>query len=243
MTVATVQVSAENGSIRIGLGGELDRANAATVEQEIFTAISDQPTAVSVDLTNVTYMDSAGKRILFAVASRLQESHVVLEIVVPFDSPIRRLIELSGLESLAALQLMRRDEIGPMELVMPAEPYSLKNIRDAMRRWLSSVGAGPRVVADLLIAVGEACTNAVEHAYGADGGIVTVHLELQLPDVVATIADTGRWRLPSGENPRGENRGLGMLYMRACADDVRIDRGPSGTTVVIRRCLAEAVAR
>ena len=108
MTVATVQVSAENGSIRIGLGGDLDRANAATVEQEIFTAISDQPTAVSVDLTNVTYMDSAGKRILFALASRLQESrlresHVVLELIVPFDSPIRRLIELSGLQALARL--------------------------------------------------------------------------------------------------------------------------------------------
>lgn len=243
MTVATVQVSAENGSIRIGLDGELDRANAATVEQEIFTAVSDQPTAVSVDLTNVTYMDSAGKRILFALASHLRESHVVLEIVVPFDSPIRRLIELSGLESLAALQLMRRDEIGPVELVMSAEPYSLKNIRDAMRRWLSSVGAGPRVVADLLIAVGEACTNAVEHAYGADGGIVTVHLELQVPDVVATIADTGQWRLACGENPRGENRGRGMLLMRACADDVRIDRGPRGTTVVIRRRLADAVAQ
>ena len=103
MTVATVQVSAENGSLRIGLGGELDRANAATVEQEIFTAISDQPTAVSVDLTNVTYMDSAGKRILFTLASRLRESHVALELIVAFDSPIRRLIELSGLEALARL--------------------------------------------------------------------------------------------------------------------------------------------
>jgi anti-anti-sigma factor len=103
MTVATVQVNADNGSIRIGLGGDLDRANAATVEQEIFTAISDQPTAVSVDLTNVTYMDSAGKRILFALASRLRESHVALELIVAFDSPIRRLIELSGLEALARL--------------------------------------------------------------------------------------------------------------------------------------------
>jgi anti-sigma regulatory factor (Ser/Thr protein kinase)/putative methionine-R-sulfoxide reductase with GAF domain len=136
-----------------------------------------------------------------------------------------------------ALLAMRRQhsgEIGTLDLVMQAQPWSLKNIRDAMRRWLSSVGAGPHVVADLLIAVGEACTNAVEHAYGADGGIMTVYLERQWPDVVATIGDTGRWR-----SPGGENGGLRTLLMRDCADELRIDRGPRGTTVVIRRRLAE----
>ena len=140
-----------------------------------------------------------------------------------------------------ALLAMRRQhsgEIGTLDLVMQAQPWSLKNIRDAMRRWLSSVGAGPRVVADLLIAVEEACTNAVEHAYGADGGIMTVYLERQWPDVVATIGDTGRWR-----SPGGENRGWGTLLMRACADELRIDRGSRGTTVVIRRRLAEAATR
>ena len=136
-----------------------------------------------------------------------------------------------------ALLAMRRQhsgEIGTLDLVMQAQPWSLKNIRDAMRRWLSSVGAGPHVVADLLIAVGEACTNAVKHAYGADGGIMTVYLERQWPYVVATIRDTGQWR-----SPGGENQGLGTLLMRDCANELHIDRGPSGTTVVIRRRLAE----
>jgi anti-sigma regulatory factor (Ser/Thr protein kinase)/putative methionine-R-sulfoxide reductase with GAF domain len=140
-----------------------------------------------------------------------------------------------------ALLAMRRQhsgEIGTLDLVMQAQPWSLKNVRDAMRRWLSSVGAGPRVVADLLIAVEEACTNAVEHAYGADGGIMTVYLERQWPDVVATVGDTGRWR-----SPGGENRGWGTLLMRACTDELRIDRGSRGTTVVIRRRLAEAATR
>lgn len=127
-------------------------------------------------------------------------------------------------------------EIGPLDLAVPALPLSLRDIRVAMRRWLSEVGAAPRAVADLLVGVGEACTNAVEHAYGPDGGTVTVHLELQMPDVLATIRDTGRWRSPSGEN-RG--RGRGMQFMRNCSDDLRIDHGPFGTNVVIRRRLAE----
>ena len=103
-----------------------------------------------------------------------------------------------------------------------------------MRRWLSAVGAAPRAVADLLIAVGEAYSNAVEHAYAPAGGTVTVHMELQLPDVVATVRDTGRWR-----SPRDTDRERGTLFMRNCSDDLRIDHSPTGTTVVIRRHLTE----
>ncbi len=90
--------------MHIALSGEINLANAATVEEEIRAAVSDQPTTVSVDLTHLTYVDSAGIRILFALASRLQALRIMLELVVPLDSPTRRLIELSGFESLAALR-------------------------------------------------------------------------------------------------------------------------------------------
>jgi anti-sigma regulatory factor (Ser/Thr protein kinase) len=136
----------------------------------------------------------------------------------------------------ALLAVRRQDsgEIGPLDLIKPALPRSLQDIRIAVRRWLSAVGAAPRTVADLLIAVGEACTNAVEHAYGPDGGTVTVHLELQLPDVLATVRDTGRWH-----PPRGADLGRGTRFMQNHSDDLRIDHGPTGTTVVIRRHLTE----
>jgi anti-sigma regulatory factor (Ser/Thr protein kinase)/putative methionine-R-sulfoxide reductase with GAF domain len=140
--------------------------------------------------------------------------------------------------AMLVLRRQRITEIEPLQLMLPAQPRSLKNIRDAMRRWLSGVGAGPRATADLIIAVGEACTNVVEHAYGPQGGIVTIHLELQVPDVVATVRDTGRWRLP-----RGVKRGRGRLVMHHCADDVCTDHGPAGTTVVIRRRLADEAIR
>lgn len=129
-------------------------------------------------------------------------------------------------------------ESQPLNLVMPAQAWSLKNIRDAMRRWLSAVDAGPQVIADLLIAVGEACTNAIKHAYGPQRGMVSVYVELQPPDVVATVEDTGRWR-----RPRDEHRGRGTLLMRSCADEVRIDRHALGTKVIIRRHLTQAAAR
>ncbi|MDT7714866.1 MAG: hypothetical protein QOH09_858, partial [Pseudonocardiales bacterium] len=53
-------------------------------------------------------------------------------------------------------------EIGPLDLVVPALPESLRDVRVAMRCWLSGIGAAPRAIADLLVAVGEACANTVE---------------------------------------------------------------------------------
>jgi anti-sigma regulatory factor (Ser/Thr protein kinase) len=139
-------------------------------------------------------------------------------------------------DDVALLAVRRQDsgEIGPLNLAKPALARSLRGIRHAVRRWLSAVGAAPRTVADLLIAVGEACTNVVKHAYGPEGGLVTVHMELQLPDVLATVRDTGRWR-----PPRSADQGRGTRVMRNLSDDLRIDHGPTGTTVVIRRHLTE----
>lgn len=139
----------------------------------------------------------------------------------------------------AVLAVRRQDsgEVGPLDLVLPALPWSLRDIRLALRRWLSAVDASPRTVADLLIAIGEACSNAVEHAYGPGGGNVMVHLELQTPDILATIRDTGRWR-----PPKKEDGGRGTLFMRNCCDDLRIDHGPTGTSVVVRHRIYSAAS-
>ena len=70
MTALRVETSAEDGAMHITLSGEIDLANAAAVEDKIREAVSNQPTTVSVDLTDLTYMDSAGIRILFGLVSR-----------------------------------------------------------------------------------------------------------------------------------------------------------------------------
>lgn len=107
MTTAKVESSADNGAMHIRLSGEIDLANAAAVEDEIRAAIPPRPSAVSVDLTDLTYLDSSGMRVLYGLASRLRALRIVLELIAPFDSPTRRLIELSGFESIAALHPAR----------------------------------------------------------------------------------------------------------------------------------------
>jgi anti-anti-sigma regulatory factor len=49
-------------------------------------------------------MDSVGLSILFELASRLPELGVGLKLLVPLDSPMRQLVEISGLDLIATLQ-------------------------------------------------------------------------------------------------------------------------------------------
>jgi anti-sigma regulatory factor (Ser/Thr protein kinase) len=137
-------------------------------------------------------------------------------------------------DDIAVLVLRRQDVAAtdPLVLQTPAVPASLKPIRTALRRWLACVPASREVTADLVAAVGEACANAVEHAYGPSGGGLSVRLMSQPPDVVAVISDAGRWR-----PPRGHHRGRGIMLMQALTDEVRIEQTDAGTRVVLRRAI------
>lgn len=103
MTQATLTVrSEEEGQVRLVLGGEIDIANADHLGNQMHAAIGNQVTAVVVDLTDVTYIDSAGVRVLAMLASRLDQLRVDLRLVVPPGSLARRVVEITGLGTLAS---------------------------------------------------------------------------------------------------------------------------------------------
>jgi anti-sigma regulatory factor (Ser/Thr protein kinase)/putative methionine-R-sulfoxide reductase with GAF domain len=137
-----------------------------------------------------------------------------------------------------ALLVLRRTELGPaepLEMTYPAVASALGDVRAGLRRWLAEAGASRADTVDVLLAAGEATSNIVEHAYGPQGGDMTVRAELDERSVVITVSDRGGWR-----GPRGTNRGRGSGLMAAASDDVRVDRGPDGTTVTIRRRVGRA---
>ena len=140
-------------------------------------------------------------------------------------------------DDVALLTVRRLDppSAEPLELAVPAVASSLRDIRAAAKRWLTTIDARPEDVMDVLLAVGEATSNVVEHAYGPRGGVVHVRLELQRPDVVVTVRDAGHWR-----SPRGDNRGRGTHIIQAVTDEVTIDRHSNGTELVIRRRVGQA---
>lgn len=88
------------------------------------------------------------------------------------------------------------------------------------------------LLADLKLALTEATSNSVRHAYGGDdAGVVDISYEL-LPDrLVIEVTDDGEGFDPNeAEGPADElsEGGLGIAIIRAIADDVEIGSQPGG---------------
>lgn len=88
------------------------------------------------------------------------------------------------------------------------------------------------LLADLKLALTEAASNSVRHAYGGDdAGVVDISYEL-LPDrLVIEVTDDGEGFDPTeAEGPADElsEGGLGIAIIRAIADEVEIGSQPGG---------------
>lgn len=88
------------------------------------------------------------------------------------------------------------------------------------------------LLADLKLALTEATSNSVRHAYGGDdAGVVDISYEL-LPDrLVIEVTDDGEGFDPNeAEGPADElsEGGLGIAIIRAIADEVEIGSQPGG---------------
>jgi serine phosphatase RsbU (regulator of sigma subunit)/anti-sigma regulatory factor (Ser/Thr protein kinase) len=119
-----------------------------------------------------------------------------------------------------------------LDLTLPADPRELATARHAIGTWLASRHATENEIADVTVAVNEAVTNAVAHAYPIQTGEVVVQARDEDGSVVFVVRDHGRW---SHRNPLRAGRGLDL--MRGLMDDVAIDTGDDGTEVVMRRRL------
>jgi serine phosphatase RsbU (regulator of sigma subunit)/anti-sigma regulatory factor (Ser/Thr protein kinase) len=133
----------------------------------------------------------------------------------------------------------------PLALERPAVRDSLAPMREAFTDWLDRF----RPVEDdrlrLKMAVSEAVTNAIEHAYppGRTGPVWLVAIVLPDGFLEVNVADRGRWQEPG---PGDDDRGHGLLVIGQLADEMEVRHPPRsaaepsgarGTTVLIRHRL------
>jgi len=89
------------------------------------------------------------------------------------------------------------------------------------------------VLADLKLALTEAASNSVRHAYAGDDpvGVVEISYELRPDRLVIEVTDEGEGFDPAeADGPAEElsEGGLGIAIIRAIADKVEIGRQPDG---------------
>jgi len=130
--------------------------------------------------------------------------------------------------------------VAECEFTLTAELASASVARDRVSRWLRGAGWPPEPLEEVVYAVSEAVSNAIEHAYPPDSdGIVEVTgwmaiLATGQRRAVVRVRDHGRWRpIPLAD----EGRRQGIPLMRAFMDAVVICRGEhpitTGTDVLL----------
>jgi serine/threonine-protein kinase RsbW len=112
-----------------------------------------------------------------------------------------------------------------VRLTLPARPENVSVIRHVLGAFAESMQLPAELVADMRLAITEACTNVVRHAYhdGETGPIDVVirpgHDRLEL-----IVSDRGRGIGPS---PDADGPGLGLPLIAALTDTLDIQHAPS----------------
>ena len=186
--------------------------------------------------TLMLYTDGLVERRREPLTAGLERLRLHASVVASADALCQRVLERlvppEGADDDVAMVVVRNLPIAPqMRLRFPASPQVLAQIRQILRRWLHAHGASSQDIAALTLACGEACANAIEHAYSP--GPMSFELEVAYGDGVVTLAvrDAGRWRAAS----RDPNRGRGLLMIEATVDELDLRSTDTGTEVVMRR--------
>jgi signal transduction histidine kinase/CheY-like chemotaxis protein len=118
---------------------------------------------------------------------------------------------------------------------VPAALGNLAELRNRLRSWLATIAVDPLREPDILLATGEAVTNAIEHASDCDPHrTVAVEAFVHGDKVSATVSDSGRWSGDSSASARSYRRGRGLTLINGLADRVDTVRTARGTQMTLQ---------
>ena len=113
-----------------------------------------------------------------------------------------------------------------VKLTLPARPENVSVIRHVLGAFAEALRLPDDLVEDLRLAVTEACTNVVRHAYPADiPGPVEISIVPSDEVVSVIVSDHGRG---IGASSDTNGPGLGLPLIAAIADEVELQPVPGG---------------
>jgi serine/threonine-protein kinase RsbW len=132
------------------------------------------------------------------------------------------------------------DEQVQLELTVPSTAENIPLVRHAVAGFLDGHALSDELASDVLLAVTEACTNVVQHAYRdspPSGGEIEVSAEYISSELTIAVRDRGLGFAPRVDSP---GLGLGLPVIAALTRNVEIrPLPPSGTEVVMTFMLDE----
>jgi anti-sigma regulatory factor (Ser/Thr protein kinase) len=111
-----------------------------------------------------------------------------------------------------------------IRLTLPARPENIRLVRNVVGAVAETLALPETVAHDVRLAVTEACTNVVRHAYDDRLGTIDVVARPRGDALEVVIADSGRGL---GLSPDTAGPGLGLQLIAALADTLEFEQDPS----------------
>jgi serine/threonine-protein kinase RsbW len=111
-----------------------------------------------------------------------------------------------------------------VRLTLPARPENVALIRHVLGAFAESLQLPLEMIEDMRLAVTEACTNVVRHAYDGAAGPIDVLIRPHHDRLELIVSDRGRGTGPTADDT---GPGLGLPIITALADAVDVQYGPN----------------
>jgi len=109
-----------------------------------------------------------------------------------------------------------------MDLHLPAQPESLRHVREAVAASLRAAGCSQEVADRLVLALDEACANVIRHGYRGAQGLIDVVLERRGRSLVFLLRDYAEAVNPARLKPKRPSGrrvgGLGLHFIDTIMD-------------------------
>ncbi|MEA2218970.1 MAG: serine/threonine-protein kinase RsbW [Solirubrobacteraceae bacterium] len=122
-----------------------------------------------------------------------------------------------------------------LRVTLPAHRDSLALLRHVMRGFRDAYAIGPSTMDDIVLAVSEAATNVVVHAYGRRQGTMTIVASMQDGRLHVLVRDHGCGILPPADTPM---LGHGLALIEHVAASLEIVGSSAGTDILMTFDLA-----
>ncbi len=136
---------------------------------------------------------------------------------------------------------MKKEKTKEYRLQVTAETKNLGLVRDFIRRLANEAGFDKEKIEQIELAVDEACTNVIKHAYHYDTSkMIDLHITIDSTKMVVSVIDYGGgFDLSKIKQPdinhnvkKAKAGGLGIHLMKKLMDEVRFHIEPGKKTEV-----------
>jgi anti-sigma regulatory factor (Ser/Thr protein kinase) len=127
-----------------------------------------------------------------------------------------------------------------VRMTLPARPEGVAVVRQALAGMADALDFDADVLADMKMAVSEACTNVVVHAYDDSEGVLEVDMFADEQGLTIRVRDYGSGIQPQVKPAReAPALGLGLPLIAALSDSFEL-HGSAGTGTEVRMTFAYA---